>query len=136
MNFESIKWGKHMNKKVQMLRGITIIAVIIIHTCSELRGGAVLIRPFVNFAVGMFIFLSGYLTKKKSEYEYRKMIVRRIKKVLIPYVVWSIILSILTGELSSLLCDLLFARSSHGIYYFTQLSHQQNWCGCLISQAK
>ena len=32
-----------------------------------MRGGTgVAIRPFVNFAVGMFIFLFGYLTKESE----------------------------------------------------------------------
>lgn len=49
------------DKKIQILRGIAIIAVVAIHT---VRGDiSIIIRPFINFAVAMFIFLSGYLTK-------------------------------------------------------------------------
>lgn len=37
-----------------------------------MRGGyGVIIRPLVNFAVGMFIFLSGYLTKENENGVYR-----------------------------------------------------------------
>lgn len=47
-----------------------------------MRGGGygVIIRPLVNFAVGMFIFLSGYLTKENENGVYRDIIYRRIKK--------------------------------------------------------
>ena len=60
-----------MNKKIQIMRGLSIIAVIVIHTYNTntyMCGGGygVIIRPFVNFAVGMFIFLSGYLTKENE----------------------------------------------------------------------
>ena len=46
------------NTKIQVLRAMAIVSVVIIHTC-----GSVYIRPFVNFCVALFIFLSGYLTK-------------------------------------------------------------------------
>lgn len=46
------------NTKIQALRAIAIIAVVIIHTW-----GSIYIRPLVNFCVALFIFLSGYLTK-------------------------------------------------------------------------
>lgn len=51
-------------------------------------GYGVIIRPFVNFAVGMFIFLSGYLTKENENGVYRDIIYRRIKKIIIPYIIW------------------------------------------------
>ncbi len=52
-----------------------------------MRGGGygVIIRPLVNFAVGMFIFLSGYLTKENENGVYRDIIYRRIKKIIVPY---------------------------------------------------
>jgi len=52
---------KTKNENIQFLRGIAILAVVIIHSSMPdvLR---VVIRPFVNYAVALFIFLSGYLT--------------------------------------------------------------------------
>lgn len=48
--------------KIQICRAIAIIAVLVIHNCPQELGG-VMVRCFVNFAVALFIFLSGFLTK-------------------------------------------------------------------------
>lgn len=55
-----------MNKKIEILRAIAISAVIVIHANTGEELG-VFIRPFVNFAVALFIFCSGYLTEKNQE---------------------------------------------------------------------
>lgn len=96
------------------------MAVVAIHTCGGNSGKAyvVAIRPFINFAVGLFVFLSGLLTKENPEHGYKAMILRRIKKVFIPYLVWSLIFSFLTGTMDTFLHDVLLARCSYGIYYF------------------
>lgn len=67
------------NNKIQIIRGIAIIAVVCIH-CLPLGIAQVYVRPFLNFGVALFLFLSGYLTKKGHF-----NITNRIKKVLIPY---------------------------------------------------
>lgn len=59
-------------------------------------GGGVTTRPFVNFAVGMFVFLSGILTKKRTDGRYTDLIVRRLRKCLVPYVLWSFCVPLLT----------------------------------------
>ena len=45
-----------------MFRAIAIIAVVVIHT-TPAGQWQVFCKPFINFAVATFIFLSGYLTK-------------------------------------------------------------------------
>lgn len=82
-------------KDVQILRGIAIIAVVIIHTYPIGHEGGVLIRAFVNFAVALFFFLSGYLTNSSIDSE---RLFNRIKKVFFPYIVWSLIYGILPGR--------------------------------------
>lgn len=77
------------NNSVQIMRGLAITAVVIIHSYPNGFSG-VFIRPFVNFAVAMFIFLSGYLTKLEIP-NYRNFMYRRIKKVFVPYCIWSVI---------------------------------------------
>ena len=62
-------------------------------------GYGVIIRPFVNFAVGMFIFLSGYLTKENENGVYRDIIYRRIKKIIIPYIIWSFIFAVVNLQI-------------------------------------
>lgn len=77
------------NLKIQILRSIAIIAVVMIHTC--IPGEAqVFIRPFINIGVATFIFLSGYLTNLDIT-DYFKFCKKRIIRVLIPYTIWSIL---------------------------------------------
>lgn len=110
-----------MNKKIQIMRGLSIIAVIVIHTYNTntyVWGGyGVIIRPFVNFAVGMFIFLSGYLTKENENGVYRDIICRRIKKIIIPYIIWSFIFAIVNRRINTFIPD-VFMSKCNGIYYF------------------
>lgn len=80
---------KEKNPKIQVLRALAIIAVVMIHTCPT-GITQVYVRPFINFAVAIFLFLSGYLTdvsKIKTKEFYKK----RILRVIIPYTIWSIL---------------------------------------------
>lgn len=98
MENECVKMIIMKNKKIQVLRGLAIIAVIATHTCPY-DTVQVYVRPFLNFAVALFLFLSGYLTdasKIRKKGFYRK----RIAKVLIPYLIWSIIYTLVDEFLS------------------------------------
>ena len=108
-----------MNKKIQIIRGLSIIAVIVIHTYNTYAWGGygVIIRPLVNFAVGMFIFLSGYLTKENENGVYRDIIYRRIKKIIVPYIIWSFIFAIVNRRINTFIPD-VFMSKCNGIYYF------------------
>lgn len=110
-----------MNKKIQIMRGLSIIAVIVIHTYNTNTyawgGYGVAIRPVVNFAVGMFIFLSGYLTKENENGVYRDIIYRRIKKIIVPYIIWSFIFAIVNRRINTFIPD-VFMSKCNGIYYF------------------
>ena len=77
------------NKKIQVLRAVSIIAVVLIHTCpvGEVQ---VFVRPFINFGVATFLFLSGYLTNL-SKIKIKQFYKKRIIRVLIPYVIWTIL---------------------------------------------
>lgn len=108
-----------MNKKIQIMRGLSIIAVIVIHTYNTYAWGGygVIIRPLVNFAVGIFIFLSGYLTKENENGVYRDIIYRRIKKIIVPYIIWSFIFAIVNRRINTFIPD-VFMSKCNGIYYF------------------
>ena len=54
------------NRKIQILRTMAIFAVVMIHSNAD-GIFAVINRPFLNFAVAMFTFLSGFLTKTKID---------------------------------------------------------------------
>lgn len=95
-----------MNKKIQILRAISIIAVVLIHTCpNDIL--TLFIRPFTNFAVALFLFLSGYLTNINTITN--KTIKRRILRVIIPYIIWTIIYTIYKSQ---------FIRNTYKYFYY------------------
>lgn len=101
-----------------MLRAIAIIAVVMIHT-TPAGQWQVFCKPFINFAVATFIFLSGYLTKADNE-NWLKFYVRRITRVLVPYIIWTVIYSIpdiQSSGPSALVKNLLCANATTTLYY-------------------
>lgn len=70
---------------IQMMRGLAIIAVVFIHNTPD-GVTQVFCRPFFNFSVGLFLFLSGMLSNAR-----RWNPKKRILKVLIPYIIWTLV---------------------------------------------
>ncbi len=104
-----------MNKKIQILRALCICAVVMIHSNA---GGylGVLTRPFLNFAVAMFLFISGYLTKTEIP-SIRKFYGKRILRVIIPYIIWSVIFTVAYRSFDSFFINFLTANCN-SIYYY------------------
>ena len=101
-----------------MFRAIAIIAVVMIHT-TPAGQWQVFCKPFINFAVATFIFLSGYLTKTDND-NWLKFYVRRITRVLVPYIIWTVIYSIpdiRSAGPSALVKNLLCANATTTLYY-------------------
>lgn len=73
------------SRHIQILRGISILAVVLIHN-TPAGMSQVFVRPFLNFCVGTFLFLSGFLSSTES-WNPKK----RIIKVFVPYVIWSLV---------------------------------------------
>lgn len=104
------------NYKIQILRALAIIAVVLIHTCP-LGLSQVLVRPFINFSVGLFLFLSGYLTKLENN-DWKKFYKKRIIRVLVPYIIWTVIYSVLHGfDIKRLLINLITSKATGTLYY-------------------
>lgn len=76
---------------IQILRAVAIIAVVLIHTCPQ-GVYQVLCRPFINFPVALFLFLSGYLTQMHYD-KWKSLFERRVTRVLVPYLIWTFIYS-------------------------------------------
>ena len=74
---------------IQVLRGFAIIAVVLIHN-TPTGLPQVFCRPFLNFAVGLFLFLSGMLSNAEKWKPWK-----RIKKVIVPYFIWTLIYAVL-----------------------------------------
>lgn len=106
------------NQKIQIFRAMAIIAVVMIHTTPP-GEWQVFCKPFINFAVATFIFLSGYLTKDQGE-DWRAFYFRRIRRVAVPYLIWSILYSIpdmISSGPVALLKNLLTANANVSLYY-------------------
>ena len=97
------------NAYLQLLRGCAITAVVIIHTLPE-STATVVVRPFLNWGVALFLFLSGLLTPRSKVENLKSFYGRRIHKILIPYLVWT------TVYLLSNMDELLQLDATHGVW--------------------
>jgi len=89
--------AKAKNNFIQAVRGICIIAVILIHCIngksysesSVAYWYGITMRQFINFPVSVFVFLAAYYSKyEDSSLAYIK---KRFVRLVVPYLVWSII---------------------------------------------
>ena len=106
------------DRNIQTFRALAIIAVVMIHTTPSGQW-QVFCKPFINFAVATFIFLSGYLTKTDND-NWLKFYTRRLTRVLVPYIIWTAIYSIpdiQSSGPSSLVKNLLCANATTTLYY-------------------
>ena len=101
---------------IQILRAVAIIAVVLIHTCPN-GIYQVWCRPFVNFAVALFFFLSGYLTRTSYD-SWTAFFQRRVTRVLIPYLIWTIIYSwAVLPDPMSLISNFVTSNAAAHLYY-------------------
>lgn len=108
---------KDMSYKIQLLRGCSIIAVVLIHNTPSGQA-QIWVRPFINFAVGLFLFLSGMLSSN-DKWNPQK----RILKVLFPYVIWSLVYVIMCyyktpSQIPIRLLDNLVSGNAAAIMYY------------------
>lgn len=105
------------SRRIQVLRGLAIVAVVAIH-CAKPPSCEIFLRPFLNFCVGLFLFLSGALSDARTTDPWR-----RLKKVLIPYLLWTAIYSLYhdfrhLGEWpSDFLLQAISGRATAAMYY-------------------
>ena len=107
--------AQQISTRIQFLRATAIIAVVFIHTCP-LGIWQVICRPFLNFAVALFLFLSGFLTVS-PEGSWLPLYKKRICRVLIPYIIWSIIYTLPSTDVFSYIYNLITTRSTGTLYY-------------------
>lgn len=111
---------KTKNNDIQLLRALAIVAVVCIHTCP-IGMSQVVFRPFINFAVALFVFLSGYLTKIEND-NWMRFYKKRIIRVLFPYIIWTTIYTLfdyifMMKSFSLLPEHLLYASARAHLYY-------------------
>ncbi len=86
---------------IQALRGIAILAVVFIHCLGKNGVGSWLIKPWLYFSVMLFVFLSGYLTtKERVEGRVSKFYLKRLSKIIPPYIIWTVIYLVYDGNLT------------------------------------
>lgn len=105
------------SNNIQLLRGLAIIAVVFIHN-TPIGMSQIFIRPFINFAVALFLFLSGILTDI-NRWNPRK----RLIKVLIPYILWTFIYCVLRTcktptQIPLQFIKMLFTASGAAVMYY------------------
>lgn len=105
------------DRYLQAIRGLAIACVVCIH-CLPQCAASVVLRPFLNWAVAGFLFLSGLLTSE-SKILRGGGLAKRLHKVLIPYLVWSGIYLVVTQRLTAggIVKGVLFGTSSAQMYY-------------------
>lgn len=114
----------------QEVRGICIIAVVAIHVlaeyklrCKNIRLEWVLFRQLLNFAVPTFIFMAGYFTNvSKVNDSIGRYYLKRVERLLIPYLLWSTLYYLLRGHRQSdFLNVLVTGNASWQLYYIVVL---------------
>ena len=101
---------------IQILRAVAIIAVVLIHTCPN-GMYQVWCRPFINFSVALFLFLSGYLTRTNYD-NWGAFFKRRLTRVIIPYLLWTVIYSMPPIPSPTLLLkNIITSNATAHLYY-------------------
>lgn len=87
----------------QSVRGICILAVVLIHSLGGFdystgyNTAFVILRQILNFAVATFVFMAGYFVNADAfsdkEFSYKHWIIYRGGRLCIPFMIWSLLYS-------------------------------------------
>jgi surface polysaccharide O-acyltransferase-like enzyme len=117
------------------LRAAAVLAVIAIHATSryvEINSAAYLLNQIVRFAVPLFIVLSGFLLyysgMNRPQAAGFGFLKKRLDKVLIPYILWTLIYmlygirnslgnALTSSFLSKLAANLLYGKAAPQLYF-------------------
>lgn len=84
----------------QQVRGVAIIAVVMIHATSAAQNIAgssenileiIILRQFINFAVPLFLCISGYFATNYKNRSILKYYFDRSSRIIYPYIFWTIL---------------------------------------------
>lgn len=132
---------KHI-QEIDILRGLACLAVVFVHLSAapvvELPVGSpsmlamVFLNRAVKFTTPVFIFVSGFLltyTYEQRPFEYANFIVRRLKVLLGPYIVWSLMYAaafVVMGKMPLdpivILQKLVFADMNYHLYFVATIT--------------
>lgn len=132
--------NKQKKQLWQIVRGICIICVVMIHCPDASEYGIksmefwswMAIRQIIDFAVAVFIFMSGFFVNVDlCENNYLSYVKSRVGRLLVPYIIWSLfytMIKLLTDisksesvELIKIILRLLTGRAAKPFYYIIVL---------------
>jgi surface polysaccharide O-acyltransferase-like enzyme len=123
------------NNAFDIFKGLAIIAVIAIHASSSGWSWfqnnnyewnfyfTLIVKQLYVFAVPSFFFMAGYFLVKKGaalKVDYKVFISKKLKRVLIPYVLWSMIIMLFLHQNTNVIDVIyrLLLGKAQGTYYF------------------
>lgn len=118
---------KQRDPYFQAIRGICMCAVILIHCQAQGHSVAaeyyqIVLRQIINFAVATFVFMAGFFARP---HKLRGGYWNRLKKLLIPYILWSIFYSSLSSPVDfnpiEIIHNLLTGKAQAQLYYILVL---------------
>lgn len=89
--------SKNINYEILSLQAIGIILVVLGH-----KGGIFLFSdwfPIYSFHMPLFIFISGYFYKSSSANNLKKYIIKKFRRLIIPYFIWNLIYGVIVNIL-------------------------------------
>lgn len=121
------------NEYFQMIRGISIISVIIIHLLSYQENQSInifniILRTITDSCVGVFIFLSGYFINIQKLKENKKEYIKnRLKRIGIPFLIFSVLAATIeliknNDSIWQYMFNIILGRSSVQLYYIVALA--------------
>lgn len=121
-----INMAKKRDEYWQIVRGVCILCVIMIHTLYltnifYINVSNIVIRRIINFAVAVFIFMAGYFVHIENIKEFY---LTKIKRLIVPLVIWDLIYTlakyrntIFNSSIIFVLKSLIFSTSAVHLYY-------------------
>lgn len=121
-----ITMTKKRSEYWQLIRGICILCVIMIHTLYltnifYINVSNIVMRRIINFAVAVFIFMAGYFVHVEN---IGNFYLSKAKRLIIPLVIWDLLYaiinyrsSILNSSIITVLKSFAFSTSAAHLYY-------------------
>lgn len=117
------------NAYMDYLKGIAIVAVIVGHSLNNIvPQGNMLFNLVYSFHMPLLMFVSGYIEEQNREkYALKewRMLTKRICRLLIPYVSWSVLYEIISGQILEVNIKdfglLLLGCKENGLWFFPVL---------------
>ncbi|OIP04371.1 hypothetical protein AUK18_00180 [Candidatus Beckwithbacteria bacterium CG2_30_44_31] len=127
--------AKPYNPAIDLLRFISILAVVLIHTTTRTlemthyqlyqTPWTLLLHQITRFAVPLFFMISGFVLELNydNQASYWQYLIKRLNRIFIPYVFWSAVYFyfVYTRHGPDFLSALIYGSASHQLYFIPAL---------------